>query len=78
MKLLSNCYKKVKYFGMELIVPQYTKYITVDAYGIVCVYARKPQEGFGSSFMAPLNTKYEMVAVVDLEGMDWRDTLVCI
>ena len=64
---------------MELTVPQYTKYIAVDASGIVCVYTRKPQEGFGSSsFMAPLNTKYEMVAIVDLEGMDWMETLVCI
>lgn len=43
------------------------------------VFAAKPVKGFGnSSYMPPLGSRYERVAVVYLEGMDWEDTLVGI
>lgn len=79
MKLLNKDLLRLEYFGIELEVPFWASWIAADSHGRIWVFAAKPVKGFGnSSYMPPFGSRYERVAVVDLEGMDWMGTLVKI
>lgn len=68
---------RLEYFGIELEVPFWASWIAVDYQGRVWIFADKPVKGFGnSSYMPPLGSRYDKIAIVDLEGMNWEDTLV--
>ncbi len=69
MKLLSKPEKKkVDYFGIEFELPKYFKgYIRTHDDGMVFASELDWQGEFVSS---------EFLGIVDLEGMDWKDTLV--
>ena len=62
---------KVQYFGIDIVI-QYP-YVATDIDGLVCNYEHEPSvetSSFNSGY------GYFIVAKVDLEGMDWKDTLV--
>lgn len=77
MKLLtSEQWFVVDYFGMQIIVPKYYRYLAVDSDGSLFAHRQKPElfpldktarwfSGFSDTFLGD----------VDLEGMDWRETL---
>lgn len=73
-------YKTVQYFDLSLKVPEETKYISVDASGEIILWMNviKPFiEMFlyddGEGWTGEVIEYY--VGHVDLEGMDWKDTL---
>ncbi|NHB89932.1 hypothetical protein [Photorhabdus tasmaniensis] len=79
MKLISLIKPiKVKYFGIELSVPFWTKFIVTDHNGIVSAQNEKPLQSNGSWISESVQYQYEIVAIVDLENVDWKDTLIQI
>lgn len=76
MKLVTKVTKTVDYFGIQLNVINSHKTIATDANGWVHSYEDSPKlEGF---CWLSENDKYSFgtpVAVVDLDGLDWRETL---
>lgn len=84
MKLLSLPQKKkVIYFGMELMVPFWTKYVATEDDGLVLAFKSKPVvlDETGKKFGLviwnnPDADEMEEIATVDLEGMNWKETLV--
>lgn len=75
-----NKFKSVQYFNLNLVVPEETKYITVDQDGVIIVWfgIEKPyiqQFDFQVLDWCGEMIEYD-VGEVDLEGMDWKDTLV--
>ena len=78
MKILEmcGCTKLVYYFGLSLEVPDWTKYIAVDSYNNLWVLGDdnrpwKTEGGFWDT-----DSKQECIALVDLEGLDWKDSLM--
>lgn len=78
MKLLDKDLKLIEYFEIELYVPFWASWIAADSHGRIWVFATKPVKGFGNSYMSPIGSRYDRIAIVDLEGMNWEETLVCI
>lgn len=75
--------KQVEYFGMMLDIPETAKYLACDDSGELYAYESKPLKSTrpGSEFWKPdyratENTASFHIGYVDLEGMDWKDTLV--
>lgn len=67
------CTKEVEYFGVKLMVPENTKYLATSLYGTVLASEVAMKTGlctWGS------DSAIYTVCVVDLNGIDWRDTLV--
>ncbi|MEK9497116.1 hypothetical protein V2H77_11745 [Photorhabdus sp. P32] len=80
MKLISLIKPiKVNYLGIELSAPHWTKFIATDEMGLVFACNMLPNiefncyERWGSD---STSFRDEVIAVVDLEGMDWKETLV--
>lgn len=71
MKLI-NGQKQVEYFGLTLYVPDWVKWIATDANGEVFAYSKILNQ-WGDMFDGN-DPKY--ITQVDLEGMDWRETLM--
>lgn len=86
MKLLSfPKKKKIVYFGIEIVVPIWAKFIATEDDGAVLVFESKPvvmdesDKPYGLVIWNnPDADEFEKVATVDLEGMDWKQTLVAI
>lgn len=71
----SIMFKEVNFFGLELMVYSRAKFICCDADGGVYSFDDKPKADLKQNlWLGTLNTNW--VAEVDLEGMDWRETLV--
>lgn len=68
--------KKIQYFGIELVIPANIKYIATDESGYIYAYTCKPIEEEMQWFA--LNGDIVELCIVDLEGVDWKETLVCI
>jgi hypothetical protein len=73
MKLLS---KTVDYFGLKLIVDKDTNYLTTSPEGSVIASFGVPELDPTLGWMYDWGTYTTVVAEVDLEGVDWKDTLV--
>ena len=76
MKLLKSKLqrtKEVEYFGLALTVPGDARHIATDNDGSVYAGIDKP-ETFGNYWL--FKDGYYLIAFVDLECMDWKDTLV--
>ena len=72
--------KTVQYFNLELIIPENIKYISVDQEGEIVLWfaVHEPyvrMYSWGVDDWVGEASDYD-VGKVDLEGMDWRDTLV--
>ncbi|PQQ22299.1 hypothetical protein [Photorhabdus hindustanensis] len=77
MKLISLIKPiKVNYFGIELLAPFWTKFIVTENKGIVLAWNKKPSQINGNWFSESPSSQYEIVAIIELEGMDWKETLV--
>ncbi|OCQ53617.1 hypothetical protein Ppb6_01243 [Photorhabdus australis subsp. thailandensis] len=77
MKLISLIKPiKVNYFGIELSVPHWTKFIAMDEIGLALAWNKKPSQLKGYWDSESLQSQYEIVAIVDLEDIDWKETLV--
>lgn len=69
--------KKVNYFGFDVIVPSNTRWLAVDRDSELCSHgSEKPIVGFCSWYNA--RDEHNVICQVDLEGMDWKDTLMDI
>ena len=64
--------RKVEYFGLTLTVPNDCEYIATDKSGKVYAYTNRPEDRHSTW---ATYADYVYIADVDLEGMDWRDTL---
>ncbi|MCT8345118.1 MULTISPECIES: hypothetical protein [Photorhabdus] len=80
MKLISLIKPiKVNYFGIELSVPHWTKFIATDESGLVFACNMLPRTEFNCYERWDSDSpsfRDEIIAVVDLEEMDWEETLV--
>jgi hypothetical protein len=78
MKILSEnlLTKGVLYFGITLRVPFGVKYLATDESGELYGYPVCPTvvEGL-EMWEAPERSEYYPIGEVDLEGLDWRETL---
>ncbi|WP_387468494.1 hypothetical protein, partial [Photorhabdus sp. RM323S] len=62
MKLISLIKPiKVKYFGIELLVPFWTKFIVTDRNGIVLAWNEKPSQYNGDWISESAQYQYEIV-----------------
>ncbi|RAW91015.1 MULTISPECIES: hypothetical protein [unclassified Photorhabdus] len=80
MKLISLIKPiKVNYFGIELSAPHWTKFIATDESGLVFACNMLPRTEFNCYERWDSDSpsfRDEIIAVVDLEEMDWKETLV--
>jgi len=73
--------KDVTYFDIPLNIPKQIKYLATDADGMVWGYEDKPRaiEGVGVLVSQWVNAtdrpQVVKIGEVDLQGLDWRDTL---
>jgi hypothetical protein len=75
MKLLKEL-KPVTYFGINLLVPQWTKFIATDQDGLIYAYEGRPVTGLFYDWVNEYGDNAEHIERADLEGMDWKQTLV--
>lgn len=79
MKLISVATSKTKevvYFGLSLDVPINTHWLAVDKLGYLYAYTdryNKPRTS--DHYWYDRDKTAIIIAVVELEGMDWKDTL---
>lgn len=73
MKLLTT-QKLVDFHGLQVWVPSNSNWLISTAFGDVYATTKKPNIK-GSRYPADAGSS-TWVGEVDLEGMDWRDTLV--
>jgi hypothetical protein len=66
--------KKVTYFGIKLNIPKGYRYVATDSDGRVYAFKHKPNTG--NSAWVCVTDNFSFVVDVELEGEDWRDTLV--
>lgn len=76
MKLLSTPRQRVVIFhGLTLIIPSWAKYVAADTDGSVYAYDHKPVMVDDYEWRRVTGT-YTIICDVDLEGLDWRNSLV--
>lgn len=69
--------KEVEYFGVKFMVPEDTKWMCTTRKGEVCAWQHSDKPYFLSSGFFVSNACGEViVGGVDLNGIDWKDTLV--
>lgn len=73
--------KPVEYFGAEFQVPAETRWLATDANGFVLSYSSRPTIDLECADDRWLYDKddtviTDMVAIVNLQGYDWKETLV--
>ncbi|EPT1451908.1 hypothetical protein ACVOZ6_003496 [Escherichia coli] len=85
MKLLKteSCITQVEYFGLVLDVPHDTRWLAASPRGLVTAWSdSQPQpikaHGGGYWWTCDDHDFLGEVAQVDLEGMDWTKTCVCV
>ena len=65
--------KEVDYHGLKLTVPERCKFIASDADGETWSYGTKPDEY--DEAWGYVKDSY-CIGPLDLEGMDWKETLI--
>jgi len=75
MKIIKQIQKQVNYFGITLSVPSWSNYLATDSDGEVWAFCNKPKAE-GKDWVLSRGIEAEHVANVDLEGEDWKNTLV--
>lgn len=66
--------KEVEYFGMKILVPDNAKFIATTSYGSVLT-CDSPMHLLGQNWNSELSS-ITVVGFADLNGIDWKDTLV--
>lgn len=72
---ISNRFKKVNYFGLELVVEKEAKFLATDENGGVYSFTKETEINKDNESVW-YGKGTEWIAEVDLEGLDWRETLV--
>lgn len=75
-KLLGNNFKVVNYFGVELMLDTEVKYLVTTKDGDIVASKHTPELDPQLGWLYDYDAHSEFIAVVDLEGMDWKDTLM--
>lgn len=65
-----------QYFGLTLEIPRNTVAVATDANGAVFAYTDKPQAD--TMFPEWVGVEYKRLGTIDLDGTDWKDTLVLV
>ncbi len=70
--------KKVNYFGLIIVIPWFANYLAVDQDGTLNAFQNKPILNEKGLFWwtDPTCEQFQQIAVVDLEDMDWKETLI--
>lgn len=81
MKLIeAPKYKEVDFHGNKLTVPNDVKHLAANGDGEIVGFDDKPEPSWGRFWELFSEGDYHdqglFLGYVDLEGMDWRDTLV--
>ncbi|WPJ68511.1 hypothetical protein OMDBNIEC_00025 [Salmonella phage STP-SP5] len=80
MRILSEVVhtKEVEYFGCTFNVPEWVRWLSTDFDGTTYGYAYKPSLKDGNIKWTPNfeDEEYCEMAQVDLEGINWRKSLV--
>jgi hypothetical protein len=66
--------KMVDFHGIELQAPVNAAFFAADNDGRVFSYTERPKRYFGGTWDG--GGDMHLIATVDLDGMDWRETLV--
>ena len=76
MKLITNGpFKVFNYEGMVITAPSWAKFIAVDMDGAIYAYDITPFISHRSEFWSSEGTNI-LLGYADLDGADWRDTLM--
>lgn len=75
-KISGNDFKMVDYFGVMLVVTHNIRYLVTTSYGIVVGSDNKPELDPEDYWAYEWDDFSIGIAKVDLEGMDWKDTLM--
>ena len=70
-------WRTVNYFGIEVVLRPHERYVAVDGDGRLHVYTSVPvlmPEVMETNWST--SGHYRHIGEVDLEGVDWRETLV--
>lgn len=75
MTLVESCYKTVNYFGLELQVPLFAKYIATDRDGEAWCFDEEPQRNNRYWNLTSDSLNILSIGYVNLHGLNWRETL---
>lgn len=75
-KIAGNDFKTVDYFGIELTIDNKLHYLATTNIGDVIASNNPLVLDPKCGWLSEWEDFTEIVATVDLEGMDWKDTLV--
>lgn len=75
-KLSGNSFKTVDYFGVMLAVGDNIRYLATTKDGDVIAFDQKPARHMELGWLSACESFIVSIAKVDLEGMDWKDTLM--
>lgn len=69
--------KTVNYFGLELTIEERFRFLHTDSNGEVWATEEKPHNHNGVMWaISPTEWGFKQIAEVDLEGMNWYDSLL--
>ena len=69
--------KTVNYFGLELTIEERFRFLHTDSNGEVWATEERPHNKNGSIWtISPTEWAFKSIAEVDLEGMNWYDSLL--
>jgi hypothetical protein len=74
MKRIEGTTKKINYFGVELCVNR-DRYLATDENGCLYSHNDKPEPRLGYDWWESGGGS-SRICLMDLEGMDWKDTLI--
>jgi len=68
--------KSVNYHGINVIVPANTRWLATDSDGYLGIYTDQYCEPTLKNRVWDNGYEYIFICQVDLEGMDWKDSLM--
>ncbi|NHB87842.1 hypothetical protein [Photorhabdus tasmaniensis] len=78
IKSLTTETKNVDYFGIQLTVLRLVEYLATDEDGLIYAYREEPKLDDWAWLASKFDSFCMPVAIVDLENVDWKDTLIQI
>ena len=76
--------KTINYFGLLLTMPSKYKFLSTDSNGKVWACTKQPYIHSNTNIWSNIwcidypDIDYIVIAQVDLEGLDWKETLMCV
>lgn len=75
-KLTGNDFKTVDYFGIQITVESDINYLATTSSGVVIAFEQEPELDPKCGWLSQWEDFTISVATVDLEGRDWKETLL--